>query len=314
MKRGSRHRRGRAVQRRATYIVIGVLTGVLVLTAVVVAVERHGAHRDARVLQAESLTPSSATPSAPPAPAQTPATTTTLSTAATPPSTPPVTPSGSVMTTTTPERMTRLLPGSRQLIVITGTRIGSRSGMLAVYNESDGHWVKLLSAPANFGAKGLVDGATRSSGHLQTPTGIWTIGRFLFGQHASPPAGTMMPYRHILRDSWWSEEHNATYNTWVSSMSAVSGEHLADAVVQYEYAFNSGYNSPPNQRVIGRGTAIFIHCAEPPGNSLGEYTHGCIAVDRSVMKRLFTVLDPGRDPSCAIGTLEKGSPTSIWAY
>ena len=284
MKRGSRHRRGRAVQRRATYIVIGVLTGVLVLTAVVVAVERHGAHRDARVLQAESLTPSSATPSAPPAPAQ------------------------------TPERMTRLLPGSRQLIVITGTRIGSRSGMLAVYNESDGHWVKLLSAPANFGAKGLVDGATRSSGHLQTPTGIWTIGRFLFGQHASPPAGTMMPYRHILRDSWWSEEHNATYNTWVSSMSAVSGEHLADAVVQYEYAFNSGYNSPPNQRVIGRGTAIFIHCAEPPGNSLGKYTHGCIAVDRSVMKRLFTVLDPGRDPSCAIGTLEEGSPTSIWAY
>jgi len=186
--------------------------------------------------------------------------------------------------------------------------------MLAVYNESDGHWVKLLSAPANFGAKGLVDGATRSSGHLQTPTGIWTIGRFLFGQHASPPAGTMMPYRHILRDSWWSEEHNATYNTWVSSMSAVSGEHLADAVVQYEYAFNSGYNSPPNQRVIGRGTAIFIHCAEPPGNSLGKYTHGCIAVDRSVMKRLFTVLDPGRDPSCAIGTLEEGSPTSIWAY
>ena len=284
MKRGSRHRRGRAVQRRATYIVIGVLTGVLVLTAVVVAVERHGAHRDARVLQAESLTPSSATPSAPPAPAQ------------------------------TPERMTRLLPGSRQLIVITGTRIGSTSGMLAVYNESDGHWVKLLSAPANFGAKGLVDGATRSSGHLQTPTGIWTIGRFLFGQHASPPAGTMMPYRHILRDSWWSEEHNATYNTWVSSMSAVSGEHLADAVVQYEYAFNSGYNSPPNERVIGRGTAIFIHCAEPPGNSLGKYTHGCIAVDRSVMKRLFTVLDPGRDPSCAIGTLEEGSPTSIWAY
>jgi len=284
MKRGSRHRRGRAVQRRATYIVIGVLTGVLVLTAVVVAVERHGAHRDARVLQAESLTPSSATPSTPPAPAQ------------------------------TPERMTRLLPGSRQLIVITGTRIGSRSGMLAVYNENDGHWVKLLSAPANFGAKGLVDGATRSSGHLQTPTGIWTIGRFLFGQHASPPAGTMMPYRHILRDSWWSEEHNATYNTWVSSMSAVSGEHLADAVVQYEYAFNSGYNSPPNQRVIGRGTAIFIHCAEPPGNSLGKYTHGCIAVDRSVMKRLFTVLDPGRDPSCAIGTLEEGSPTSIWAY
>jgi L,D-peptidoglycan transpeptidase YkuD (ErfK/YbiS/YcfS/YnhG family) len=218
------------------------------------------------------------------------------------------------MTKTTPERMVRLLRGSRQIILITGAKIGSRSGRLKVYNESDGHWVKVMSVPANFGANGLVDGLARTAGHLQTPTGIWRIGDFLFGQHAAPPEGTMMPYRRIRQDSWWSAEANSTYNTWVTSQSAVSGEHLADAQVQYEYAFNTGYNSLPNQRVIGRGTAIFIHCSEPPGNSLGKYTHGCIAIDPSAIKRLFATLDPRRDPACAIGTLQKGSSTSIWAY
>ena len=186
--------------------------------------------------------------------------------------------------------------------------------MLKLYNESAGHWTKVMSVPADFGANGLVDGLTRTSGHLQTPTGIWRIGSFLFGQHAAPPAGTMMPYRRIRQDSWWSAESNSTYNTWVDSQSPVSGEHLADAQVQYEYAFNTGYNSSPNQRVVGRGTAIFIHCSEPPGNSLGPYTHGCIAIDPSAIKRLFTTLDPTRHPTCAIGTLENGSPTSIWAY
>jgi L,D-peptidoglycan transpeptidase YkuD (ErfK/YbiS/YcfS/YnhG family) len=222
--------------------------------------------------------------------------------------------SAPVQSVTAPERMARLLRGTRQLIVITGAKIGSKSGRLEVYNEDSGHWVRVMDVPANFGAKGLVDGVARTAGNLQTPTGIWRIGSFLFGQHAVPPAGTKMPYRRIEQDTWWSAAADSTYNTWVTSKAAVSGEHLADATVQYEYAFNTGYNSLPNRRVIGRGTAIFIHCAEPPGNSLGRYTHGCIAIERRAMKRLFATLDPALRPACAIGTLRKGSPTSLWAY
>jgi L,D-peptidoglycan transpeptidase YkuD (ErfK/YbiS/YcfS/YnhG family) len=94
----------------------------------------------------------------------------------------------------------------------------------------------------------------------------------------------------------------------------VNGEHLADAKVQYEYAFNSGYNSRPNECVPGRGTAIFIHRSEPPGNSLGRYTHGCVAIDRIAMEELFTMLDSRRRPVCAIGTLQQGSATAIWSY
>jgi L,D-peptidoglycan transpeptidase YkuD (ErfK/YbiS/YcfS/YnhG family) len=214
---------------------------------------------------------------------------------------------------TLPERMALLLPGSRQIIAITGERIGSKSGRLRLFNRTRGHWVKVMDVPAAFGAKGLVDGLKRRSGHLQTPTGIWRIGSFVFGQHAAPPPGTRMPYRHIREDSWWSDEPE-TYNTWVTSRTPIEGEHLADAKVQYEYAFDSGYNAPPNEVVIGRGTAIFIHCSEPPDNGLGKYTHGCVAVDRSAMQRLFRVLTPARFPTCAIGTLQRGSPSSIWAY
>ena len=210
--------------------------------------------------------------------------------------------------------MHSVLGGSTQVIVITGARIGSRSGTMRIFNKNAGRWVQVFSAPANFGANGLVDGTKRKEGHLQTPTGIWHIGGFLFGQHGSAPSGTKMRYRAITSRSWWSCERDSTYNTWVESGSHVSGEHLADATVQYEYAFNSGYNSLPNQRVIGRGTAIFIHCFEPAGNSLGQYTHGCIALSRANMRRVFALLDPARHPSCAIGTLATGTSTAIYSY
>ncbi len=216
------------------------------------------------------------------------------------------------METTVPEKMASLPAGTRQIIIVTGDKIGSNSGRLALYNKAGTGWTEVMNVAANFGKNGLVDGEKRRQGNLQTPTGIWTIGSFLFGLHPSPPAGTLMPYRPITADSYWSSVRDSTYNTWVGHR--VSGEHLIDADPQYEYAFNTGYNSPPNERVIGRGTAIFIHCFEPPDNNLGKYTHGCVAISRENMIKLFTTLDPTQNPTCAIGTLVEGSPTSIWAY
>ncbi len=312
-------------ERKSNLIVAASVAGLLLLTVVAVAAVSMSGRSGADASHQEPATVASAPAAAPaPAPAReakvaTPsAEVATASVKAdTPASKPkpkPIAPPPPPKKKTMPELMARVPSGSRQIIAITGAKIGSKSGTVALYNESGGHWTQVLSVPANFGANGLVDGQKRTTGNLQTPTGIWTIGSFLFGQHAHPPAGTLMKYRPITSNSWWSARHDSTYNTWVESGSSVSGEHLADARVQYEYAFDSGYNSPPNERVIGRGTAIFIHCAEPPGNSLGKNTHGCVAVDPSVMKKLFTTLDPARNPTCAIGTLQKGSATSIWAY
>ncbi|MEI7813925.1 MAG: L,D-transpeptidase family protein, partial [Coriobacteriia bacterium] len=202
---------------------------------------------------------------------------------------------------------------TKQIIIITGATIGSASGKLAVYNKEGDHWVSAMDeVTANFGKNGLIDGRKRQTGNLETPTGIWTIGEFVFGLHPAAPSGTKMPYKPIKSNSYWSGERNSTYNSWVDHQ--VSGEHLMDADPQYEYAFNTGYNSLPNERVMGRGTAIFIHCFEPPGNALGKYTHGCIAIDRDNMVRLFKILDPAKNPTCAIGTLKEGAAASIWAY
>ena len=213
---------------------------------------------------------------------------------------------------TTPEKMAHLPSSTRQIIVITGAKIGSSAGRLSLYNKEGDRWTEVMNVTANFGKNGLIDGAKRREGNPETPTGIWTIGSFLFGLHASAPSGTKMPYRPITKNSYWSSARDSTYNTWVNHK--VSGEHLITSDPQYEYTFNTGYNSPPNQRVMGRGTAIFIHCFEPPGNSFGKYTHGCVAIAPSSMIRLFKALDPGRNPTCAIGTLKSGSSTSIWAY
>ena len=81
---------------------------------------------------------------------------------------------------TLPEQMKRLPSGTGQLIVVTGSQIGSRSGTLALYQKTAGRWTKVLSTKAYFGARGLVDGTKRREGHLQTPTGIWRTSSFLF--------------------------------------------------------------------------------------------------------------------------------------
>ncbi len=209
--------------------------------------------------------------------------------------------------------MARTLWGSTQMVVAVGDQVGSTHGTLYVFNKTGGRWVAVLTAPCRFGTYGLHDGLARTEGSRQTPTGIWEMGSFLFGQHESPPAGTKMPYRHIDENTYWSSERDATYNTWVESSSHVSGEHLIGVQQQYEYALSTGYNAPPNTTVQGRGTAIFLHIFDPPDYNNG-LSAGCVAVSRDDIIRVFQTLDPARRPSFAIGTLQAGTPTSIWAY
>ncbi len=300
---------------RANRILLAAVVGLVVLAVVAVAFASLRPASKVRGPAREENTVAIATAPKPPAVAQ-PMNSPdlALTTAPVTPQTPkPNNPKEAApMEKTVPEKMAALPAGTRQIIIITGDKIGSNSGRLALYNKTGTAWTEVMNVAANFGKNGLVDGEKRRQGNLQTPTGIWTIGSFLFGLHPSPPAGTLMPYRPITADSYWSSVRDSTYNTWVGHR--VSGEHLIDSDPQYEYAFNTGYNSPPNERVIGRGTAIFIHCFEPPDNNLGKYTHGCVAISRENMIELFTTLDPAQNPTCAIGTLVEGSPTSIWAY
>jgi len=206
-----------------------------------------------------------------------------------------------------PQRMTSTLD-ALQLVVVTGTRLGIRQGTLRLYDDVGGAWVQSLQAPARFGRKGLTDGLTRHEGSGTTPTGIWRMAQFAFGRHSAAPAGCTLAWRRIRQTSWWSSEHDATYNTWVETRHPIDGEHLIAIGAPYEYALHTGYNALPNERVVGRGSAIFIHVMH------AGYSSGCVMLARADMIALLRLLHSGQRLSCAIGTTRAGTATSITAY
>lgn len=208
---------------------------------------------------------------------------------------------------TVPERMFHR-SNARQMVIATGVDIGYKYGTLRFFEYRNGDWVQLFSAPCRFGRNGLINGVLRKTGSLTTPTGIWLMPSYVFGQHSSAPSGTRMPYRHITPRSYWSAVPNATYNTWVESSSYVYGEHLIHYTTTYEWALSTGYNALPNQRVIGRGTAIFLHCY---GTGL---TAGCVSTAPANMVKVFRLLDPAKRRVFAIGTLQGSKSASIYTY
>ena len=206
-----------------------------------------------------------------------------------------------------PERM-KSTRNAVQLVIVTGADLGTRTGTVRLYDRSSGQWVQSFKAPARFGRKGLTDGLTRHEGSGTTPTGIWRMSQFAFGRHTAAPKGCTLAWRRIKSTSWWSSEHDATYNTWVETTRTIDGEHLIEVGAPYEYALHTGYNALPNERVVGRGSAIFIHVIHP------GYSSGCVMLARGDMVTLLRLLRTGHRLSCAIGTTRAGTSTSITAY
>ena len=167
---------------------------------------------------------------------------------------------------------------SEQLVVVTGARL------TAWDHGDDGVWRCWLDVPCGYGKNGMLDGNVRHEGDLTTPIGAYPL-TLAFGTGEDP--GTALPYRQITQNSYWSNAADATYNTWVERETPISGEHLADYPVQYQYAVAIGFNIDPT--VIGRGSAIFLHCKSPDH----WYTAGCVSVEKEAMLELLRQLRPG---------------------
>jgi L,D-peptidoglycan transpeptidase YkuD (ErfK/YbiS/YcfS/YnhG family) len=196
---------------------------------------------------------------------------------------------------------------TKQLIIVTGKKLGAKNGTLQFFDYENGAWVCTLTATARLGKHGLMDGTRRRAGNKTTPTGLWEMPGFVFGTHAHAPAHTKMGYRHITKKSWWSSKWDKTYNQWVEAKTW-PGEHLYNVLPQYEFAVSMGYNASPNTQVFGRGSGIFLHI-----NGHGN-TAGCVAISRAKMIRVVGLLDPAKHPAFAVGTLVPGAKTSILAY
>ncbi|MFB6956302.1 L,D-transpeptidase [Streptomyces sp. NPDC056309] len=195
-----------------------------------------------------------------------------------------------------PARM-RDTGGGTQLITAQADRTGATSGTVTWWNLRGGRWVRAGSAPARFGAKGLVEGTVRRQGTYTTPTGLYHL-PFAFGL-TSAPDGTRLRYRRVGPDSWWCQDNGSrSYNRWTqprpADCRATESEHLVAYPRQYAHALVIGFNY--SRPVSGRGAGIFLHV-----NGTGA-TAGCVSVPREAMRRILAWADPGRRPHIAIGT------------
>lgn len=197
--------------------------------------------------------------------------------------------------------------GGTQLITAEAPSTGATTGTVTWWDRRDGRWVKAGSAPARFGANGLVEGGARKQSTDTTPTGLFDL-PFAFGIKAAP-AGTRAEYRRVHQDSWWCEDNGSrSYNRWTEPLAgdcrASESEHLASYVSQYDYAFVTGFNYA--EPVRGRGAGIFLHV------SGAGPTAGCVSVPEDAMRRILVWVDPARGPRIAVGTV--GGATAITRY
>ncbi|MEU9737342.1 L,D-transpeptidase family protein [Streptomyces sp. NPDC048002] len=194
-----------------------------------------------------------------------------------------------------------------QLITAVAPRTGSTSGTVTWWDLRGGRWVKSGSAPARFGANGLVEGAARRQGTSTTPTGLYRL-PYAFGIEAAP-RGTAYEYRPVRQDSWWCQDNDSrSYNRWTEPRAvdcrAAESEHLITYTAQYAHALVIGFNY--DRPVRGRGAGIFLHV-----NGSGA-TAGCVSVPAGDMRRILRWADPARKPHIAVGTTT--GPTAITRY
>ncbi|MCT9092151.1 L,D-transpeptidase family protein [Streptomyces sp. ASQP_92] len=205
-----------------------------------------------------------------------------------------------------PARMARTGGGS-QLLTAEAPSPGATEGRLTWWDRRGRRWVAVGSAPARFGAKGLVEGAKRVQGTDTTPTGLYAL-PYAFGVAAAPP-GTRYPYRRATDRSWWCQDNEShAYNRWVEGLPrdcrASESEHLTAYATQYARALVIAFNY--RKPVRGRGAGIFLHV-----NGKGA-TAGCVSVPAEAMDRVLAWADPVRFPHIAIGT--ESGPTAITGY
>ncbi|MFB7629985.1 L,D-transpeptidase [Streptomyces sp. NPDC056149] len=197
--------------------------------------------------------------------------------------------------------------GGSQLITALAPRADATTGTLTWWDRRGGTWVVAGSAPARFGAKGLVEGDKRRQSTDTTPTGLYDL-PYGFGIKAAP-SGTSVPYRRVNRNSWWCEDSRSrAYNRWAEPLPAdcraTESEHLADYRTQYAHALVIGFNY--TKPVRDRGAGIFLHV-----NGRAA-TAGCVSAPADAVRRILAWVNPRQRPHIAIGTVS--GPTAITRY
>ena len=185
-----------------------------------------------------------------------------------------------------------------QLVIVEVTAPTSTSGTLSVVEVTDGkESIVMRPVPARVGRSGV--SASHREGDGTTPLGRFAI-TGAFGLAEAPRV--LLPYRRVREgDCWISGSGGPSYNFRVRRSNCGSPNEDLWRIAKagpYEYALTTSYNTSPV--VAGKGSAIFIHVNSSNDRGETRPTSGCVSVAISVMKRLFALLDPAKNPTLIV--------------
>jgi L,D-peptidoglycan transpeptidase YkuD (ErfK/YbiS/YcfS/YnhG family) len=134
---------------------------------------------------------------------------------------------------------------------------------------------------------------------LERPTGVYSIGRTMYGNARSP--GVRYRYRRLVCGDWWNEDpRSATYNTFqhVRCGTRPPFRTTTPGLWQERTAYRHFAVIEFNMRPVvpGRGSGIFLHA------KTGSSTNGCVSLPVPQLVSTLRWLDPAKRPRIAIGT------------
>jgi L,D-peptidoglycan transpeptidase YkuD (ErfK/YbiS/YcfS/YnhG family) len=195
---------------------------------------------------------------------------------------------------------------SRQLIVVSSSSYDPPNYLARIQTfertRAAGRWRRVFPAwQAEVGSGELRD--VRLEGDHATPTGVYAIGRLMYGNRPNP-GGLHEGYHRLVCGDWWDEDpYSSQYNEFVhvacGSTPPFAGwsEALWTETTAYPYFAVIEYNEDP--KISGAdapGSGIFLHAwVDGP-------TEGCVALRIPDLLQVLRWLQPGSHPVIEIGT------------
>ena len=184
-----------------------------------------------------------------------------------------------------------------QAITVDAARHKTTSASLRLWRRQGRCWAPVAGPwTARVGWNGL--SGNRREGDGTTPTGVYTLGRTMYGNAANP--GVRYRYRRLQCGDWWNEDpRTPTYNTFQHVRCGskppfrVTTPGLWQETRAYRHFAVIEFNMRPV--VPGRGSGIFLHA------QTGRSTNGCVSLPADKLVSVLRWLDPAKSPRIAIG-------------
>lgn len=127
----------------------------------------------------------------------------------------------------------------------------------------------------------------KREGDGATPRGRYRLLRVWWRADKGARPRTRLPVRRIRPEHGWCDDPgDARYNQPIRLPAACRHERMHRADAAYDLVIELDHNTRP--RVRGRGSAIFMHVAQPDFTP----TAGCIALRRADLERLLATVGP----------------------